>query len=257
MYSSFLLVLFISVCVISMAIGILMLQYNRKAAVNRIFFALIVAINIWSLGLAFGMIAPDITSCLFWRRFASFGWGTAYAITLHFILTVTGHDVSLRKWWSRSLLYLPAAICILAYGIPSGLNRNPYNLHQTQFGWVNIAENNFGDCFFYAYYIGYTALGLVMLLRWGKKSSDINVKMQSRSIFWSFLVTLTLASLTDVFFTEIPQIAPIIFLIPIVVIYRTIIKYGFFSSNLASKKMSFLPIVVIVILYVFLSCRYV
>jgi hypothetical protein len=90
MYSSFFLVLFISVCVISMAIGILVLQYNSKALVNKIFFALIVAVNIWSIGLAFGMIAPDIISCLSWRRFASFGWGTAYAIILHFILVVTG-----------------------------------------------------------------------------------------------------------------------------------------------------------------------
>lgn len=168
MYSSFFLVLFISVCVISMAIGILVLQYNSKALVNKIFFALIVAVNIWSIGLAFGMIAPDIISCLSWRRFASFGWGTAYAIILHFILVVTGHDASLKKWWSRSLLYLPAAICILAFGIPSGLNRNPYNLHLTQFGWINIAENNFWDYFFYVYYIGYTAFGLVTLLKWGK-----------------------------------------------------------------------------------------
>ncbi|NLF43067.1 MAG: diguanylate cyclase, partial [Bacteroidales bacterium] len=253
MYSSFLLVLFISVCVISMAIGILVLQYNRKAPVNKIFFTLIVAVNIWSLGLAFGMTAPDIISCLFWRRFASFGWGTAYAIILHFMLIVTGHEASLKKWWSRFLLYLPAAVCILAFGIPSGLNRNPYNLQHTQFGWVNIAQNNFWDYFFYVYYIGYIAFGLVMLLRWGKKSSDNNVKMQSRSIFWSFLVTLALASLTDVLLIDIPQIAPIIFLIPIVVIYRTTIKYGFFSSNPSGKKKSFLPIVAIVILYVFLS----
>lgn len=104
MYSSFLLVLFISACVISLAIGILVLQYNRKAPVNKTFFTLIVAINIWSIGLAFGMIAPDITSSLFWRRFASFGWGTAYAIILHFILIVTGHDASLKKWWTQFLL---------------------------------------------------------------------------------------------------------------------------------------------------------
>lgn len=219
-----------------MAIGILVLQYNRKAPVNKIFFALIVAVNAWSLGLAFGMNAPDIISCLFWRRFASFGWGTAYAIILHFILIVTDHEASLKKWWSRFLLYLPAAVCILAFGIPSGLNRNPYNLQHTQFGWVNIAQNNFWDYFFYVYYIGYITFGLVMLLRWGKKSSDNNVKMQSRYIFWSFLATLALASFTDVLLIDIPQIAPIIFLIPIVVIYRTIIKYGFFSSNPSVKK---------------------
>jgi hypothetical protein len=236
-----------------MAIGILVLQYNRRALVNNIFFALIVVVDIWSLGLAFGMTAPDMASSLFWRRFASFGWGTAYAVILHFILIITGHEAKLKTWWSRALLYLPAVICILAYGIPSGLNAKPFNLIQTQFGWVNIAVNNFWDYFFYAYYIGYTAFGLVTLLKWGKKSSDRNVKMQSRSIFWSFLFTLTLASFTDVLLIDIPQVAPIIFLIPIAVIYRTIIRYGFISSNPASKRKSFLPIVVIVILYVFLS----
>jgi diguanylate cyclase (GGDEF)-like protein len=253
MYPSIFFVLFISVCVIYMSIGILVLQYNYKAPVNNIFFIMILAINIWSLGLAFGIIAPDIESCLFWRRFASFGWGTAYAIILHFILIITGNDASIKKWWSRALLYLPAAICILAFGIPSGLNSNPYNLHLTQFGWVNIAENNFWDYFFYAYYIGYIAFGLTLLLRWGKKSSEHNVRIQAHSIFWSFLITLTIASFTDVFNIYTPQIAPIILLIPIVIIYHNIVKYGFISSNLASQKKSFLPIVVVVIFYVFLS----
>ncbi len=252
-YPIIFLILFISVCIVAMVIGIFVLLNNRKAPANRSFFALIVAINIWSAGLAVATIAPDIVTCETWRRVSSFGWGPAYAIILHFILNITGRDTLLKKRWFRLLLYLPAVVCIFAFAIPSGLNGTPYNLHRTEFGWVNVADNNFWDLFFYAYYVSYTVSGLALLVQWGKKSSDRNIKMQSRAVFLSFIVTLVLATITDVFISNIPQIAPIIFLLPIIVIYRTIMKYGLIVHDTNNKKNRFLSIVSIVILYVILS----
>jgi diguanylate cyclase (GGDEF)-like protein len=238
-----------------MIIGLLVFLNNRKAPANKVFFALTVVVTIWSIGLGFATVAPDVVTSEFWRRVSAFGWGTAFAIILHFILIITGHDLWLKKWWFQIFLYLPAIFSLFAFSIPSGLNPTPYHLHRTEFGWANVAENNCWDWLFYLYYFGYTVLGLALVWRWGRKATDRNIKMQSRAIFLSFLVTLVLGSITDVLISNIPQMAPIILLLPIVVIYRTIIKYGFIVSEptMTNRKNHFLLIVAIVILYVLLA----
>ena len=116
-----------------------------------------------------------------------------------------------------------------------------------------MAENNLWDWFFYVYYIGYTVTGLVLLLRWGIKSSDSKIKAQSQLLFLSFTITLFLASITDVMIKDIPQIAPIILLIPIVVIYQTITKYGFIISKPTEERSWFSSVILTVIIYVILT----
>ena len=249
-YPSFFLILFISVCIIYTVIGILVLLNNSKTQGSKSFFVLIVAVNIWSIGLGFATAAPDAVTSEFWRRISSVGWGTVFAIILHFTLIVTGNGTLIKKWWSRLLLYLPAAVCILAFAIPSSLNSTPYNLQQTQFGWINVPMNNFWDWFFYAYYIGYLVATLVLVMRWGKRTLSYNIKMQLYFTFISFSGTLLLASITDVFISDIPQMAPIILVIPIVITYRAIVKYGFTESKFTDKKSRFSFIIVIVIMYV-------
>lgn len=252
-YPLFFLILFISVCVIFTVIGILVLINNHKTSANKSFFALIVSINIWSIGLGLATIASDVVTAEFWRRISSFGWGTAYAMILHFILIITDNHTLLKKWWARLLFYLPAVLCILVFGFPTVLNRKPYNLQLTQFGWVNIAENNIWDWFFYVYYITYTVAALVLLLKWGRKSLDPKIKTQSRLVFLSFTAALFFASITDIFMNNIPQIAPIVLLIPAIVIYRATIKHGPVIYKPVEKRSRFLFIVVIVIIYVILT----
>src|SRR5690554_4632061 len=253
-------ILFFSVCIVSMVSGVLVLLNNPKAPGNRCFFAMIIAINFWSVGLAFANIAPDAATCNTWRHVSAVGWGTVYAITLHFFLIITGKKTLLKKWWFYIFLYLPAIICLLAFAIPSGLNPNPYNLQRTEFGWVNvnnIAEHNIWDWIFRAYYIGYAVTGLILVLQWGRKSSEHNIKMQSRIIFLSFAGALILASITDVllgnFFAKLPQMAPIILLIPIVAIYHAIEKYGFIVSGPMQNRTSYIRIIISVTLYVVLT----
>ncbi|HHX11173.1 MAG TPA: diguanylate cyclase, partial [Firmicutes bacterium] len=252
-YPSIFLIFFISSFVVSTVLGILVLINNHKALANKIFFVLVMSVNIWSVGLGFATAASDVATAELWRRISSFGWGSAYAIIFHFILIITGNDALLKKWWSRVLFYSPAALCILVFGLPTGLNRKPYNLYITQFGWSNMAENNLWDWFFYAYYIGYTLIGLVLLVRWGIKSSDSKIKGQSQFLFLSFSITFLLASITDIIIKDIPQIAPIILLIPIVVTYRAITKYGFIVSKPTEKKSRFSFVILIVVIYVILT----
>ena len=218
----------------------------------------------WSAGLGIANIAPDVETCELWRRVSAVGWGTAYAIILHFILIFTGYITLLKKRWLYIILYLPAVISVLAFAIPNGLNPNTYQLIQTDFGWVNvagIADYNIWDWIFLFYYVGYTVIGLVLILIWGIKSSDRNIKKQSRSLFLSFTAALVIASLTDMLlgniFARLPQIAPIILIIPIVTIYRIIRNYSFIISEPIGKMGSYTRIFLcnyICASYVFSDC---
>lgn len=250
-------ILFFTSCIISLVSGILVLQNNHRAPANLCFFAMIIAINFWSLGLALATSSTDVAACEFWRRFSAIGWGSAYAIILHFIMIITGVIKSRKKWWFYFLLYLPAAISILAFAIPSNINPKPYQLERTQLGWVNVAGNSIWDLIFYAYYIGYSITILILLLRWGKKSSEINIKKQSRIIFLSFVFTFIIASFTDVLLNSSsarwPQMAPIIMLIPIIAIYYTIKKYGFIVKKSVDERGSYLNLIITIIIYVVLT----
>ena len=66
--------LFFAVCTIVLVSGILTLQGNIKAPANRVFFALTVAITIWSSGMALAAGAPDTATCEIFRRIAAIGW---------------------------------------------------------------------------------------------------------------------------------------------------------------------------------------
>ncbi len=255
-YTTVFSILFFTTCIVSLVSGILVLQNNRKAPANLCFFGLVIAVNFWSLGLALATSATNVVTCEFWRRFSAIGWGSAYAIILHFVIIISGTGRPRKKWWFYLLLYLPAAISVFSFAIPSEINKNPYQLIRTEFGWVNVAGNSIWDWIFYVYYIGYTITSLLLLLRWNKKSSDITVKRQSRIIFLSFVFTFVIASFTDVLLNrgsaQLPQMAPIIMLIPIIAIYHSIKKYGFIVTKSVDKKGRYLNLIISIILYIVL-----
>lgn len=253
-YTSLFPVLFFAVCIISAVIAILVLQNNHKAHANRCFFAAIMSVVIWSAGLALATSADNAETCEIWRRVSALGWGAFYSIVLHFILIITGRIKRFNKWWFYFILYLPAAVTILSFAVPSGINPMPYQLHRTEFGWSNIAANNIWDFIFYLYYIGYSITVVVLVLRWGQKSSDKSIKTQSRIIFFSFVSALVLASITDVLLSslavKLPQMAPAIMLIPITAIYHTITKHGFIVSRPVKNSAKYLNIIICIILYI-------
>ncbi len=142
--------LFIAVGTVVLTSGIFTLQSNYKAPANRAFFLITAAIAIWSSGMALSTVATDAATGETFRRIASIGWGTVYAILLHFIIIITGKSSSVRKWWFYICLYLPAFFSIFAFAVPNGRNPFPYDLQQTAYGWINVAQNNIWDWIFYA-----------------------------------------------------------------------------------------------------------
>ncbi len=249
--------LFVTVCIIALASGIMVLQSKPNSTAARLFFALILAITLWAMGMAVANIASTRQSSEIWRSIAALGWGPIYAIFLHFLLVLTSTPSTKRAWWFYVLLYTPAMLTILAFALPLGINPRPYHLHQTEFGWVNKAEHTIWDILFYLYYGSYTLIGLLIIRRWQKRCKDPATKKQARMIFYTILGLLITATCTDVILSSLieslPQMAPILLLFPITIIYNTLRKDKDQRENPLQFSISYVYIIISVAFYVVLA----
>lgn len=229
-------IVFIVSAGICVMFGAYVLRLMRSAHANRAFFATTLVLAIWAVGLGFALTATSEQVSVLWRRIAAVGWGTFFSLLLNFVLALTGRTPLLKKWWTYVLLYFPAAISLLVFAAPTSLNPAPFVMVSTPMGWVNVAEYNTWDILYMVYYLSYTAVSLFLLWRWGIKSADKKVKSQSRIVLVSFIAALVLGTMTDMFANSllsfrIPQIAPVVMMIPVTAIYLTMYRYGLLSHK--------------------------
>lgn len=220
--------------------GVYILSINIDEKKNRVFFILCLALCIWSFAFSVANSAPDYGTALFWRRVAAFGWGSMYSILLHFIFILTEKKWIMKKVWACLLLYFPAAVVIFAFSLYGDLAAGQYNLINTSTGWINISVNNFWDWCFNIYYFGFTIAGVGMIWHWGRSSPDREKKKQAYLLTASFAIALLVGSMTDIIMNTylpvtIPQLAPVIILIPISTIFYAIKRYGFMVPDEISK----------------------
>lgn len=229
-------VLFYFSAIISIMLGSFSLYIDSKAKLNRIFFVLCISLSIWAIGFSMAIDAANLDSSIFWRRISTLGWGSVYGIMLHFCLVLTRKDRLLKKWWFYLLLYTPAVIIIYLYAFSNNMELHQYNLVRTSLGWTNISVNNGWDWVFNIYYLGYMLCALGIVWQWGRQSHSDYVKKQVKLIISSFLTALLIGTVTDIisssFYSNgIPQLAPIIILIPNIAIYYSIIRYGLMNPK--------------------------
>lgn len=210
--------------------GIYTLSINTKSMLNRLFFAACLSLSIWAFCFSIANSAQDYETALLWRRWASLGWGTVYSLLLHFYLILTERDKILQKKWLYVLLYLPAVVNVFAFGY-SDTARGQYNLDNTTMGWVNVSANGWGDLYFNLYYIIFTTTGLLLLWNFGNKSKDPIKKKQAYLFMFSYTMAMILGTATDVIVNTytsliVPQMAPVIILLPTTAIFYAIKRYG-------------------------------
>ena len=220
-------ILFFFACVASSLLGVYILYIDPKAITNRFFFAITISLSIWALGFSIAISAPDLETCLLWRRISAIGWGSLYSELLCFLIILTERRNILKKWWVCPLLFLPAIVTIYVFAISTGCAQVQYKLVDSPLGWMNIPINNVWDWVFYTYYIGYMMSGLGLLLFWKIKTPDLKNKKQANISMYSFIVALFIGTGTDILGNSylpfrIPQMAPIFILIPIIAIYYSI-----------------------------------
>lgn len=217
--------------VIYIFMGIYCITLNAKEHLNRVFLAFCFCISIWAFAFTIFNSAGSYEEALLWRRISSLGWGTAYSVTVHFVLVLTGADSILKKKRTYAAIYLPAALIVFIFGIYTRTSSRQYNLVQTTAGWGNIYPNNFWDMVFNFYYISFSLIAAVLLIRWYKKIKDKIKKRDVLYLLLSFGISLLLGTLTDsraslYLAFEVPSLAPVYILFPVLTINRIINKYG-------------------------------
>lgn len=229
-------IIFSMAAAIYIFIGIYAFYLAPRRSTNILFFAMALSLAIWSFGFSMSVAAESLSVVLFWRRFSAIGFGAFFTIMLHFFIVFTSHGVEKCRLRFYLLLYLPTIVVYLGFTYFPQLNPEQYNMIRTPLGWVNIAANNIWDIFFMAYYVIYFLTSLFLVWRWGRQSNNPSEKKSSRIIIISFLSTTIIGSTIDIFGNiifslHIPQLAPILIVIPALIIYYVIRRYGILNPR--------------------------
>ena len=164
------------------------------------------------------------------RRIASLGWGAFYSILLHFIIILTDRRRLLQKKRAYLLLYFPAAVTVFSFGLYGKIAVTQYHLFYTDTGWVNVSEWSGWDVWFILYYGIFSVACIGLVLSWGLLSKDRLIRKQSIMIgaalaFAILAGTLTEFVINSVYPVSTPQVAPVIALVPMMLMLFCIKRY--------------------------------
>ena len=235
---------------------------NSKASRNRMFFGLCISLCFWSLGFAIANSAPDLETCLLWRRVSALGWGTMYSLMLHFLLILTDNKYYKRHRKLYLLLHLPALICVYAFAVSKKIASTQYNLIKVHSGWINISVQSGWDTFFNIYYISYMLACLGIIWFWKHKATDQSIRKQANILLFSIAVAMLLGSLTDVILNAtvqgpLPQMAPVFTLLPIIAVYYSMKRYNLMGEAPKSEELFILGNETRFKLYLYLSLAFI
>ncbi len=227
-------------CAIYFFYGLIIIRYNTKSTINRLFFFCCLDMALWSFSFSIGNVASNYESALLWRRIASGGWGVLFSYFLHYILLLTENRL-LKKRFTYALIYVPAIINILLYGVYTKTAVRSYNLVFIDTGWINIAGNTALDWYYNIYYIGFSLIGIILLLHSGFTLKNERKRKQSILIGFSFIVAVIAGTMTEyiinrVFQMKVPQLAPVIILLPLSAMLYCIRTCGLMRDEAISKE---------------------
>ena len=227
-------------------LGIYAIISNIKTRTNRLFLCLALSMATWSFTYSIATSAPTAEASAFWRSISVFGGGVFYSFLLHFALMLTGVQNRLKnKRMIISLIYIPAVINIILFGPLGFLTEEVYQMVPSKFGWINMAPMNFERVWLISYYLIYTIVSIILLIRWQRKIEPRTIfKKQAThfliSVLISFFIGFGADILPDILGIEgFPKIATIFLTIPATLLFFSLKKFGFLFEK--SKPVILFP----------------
>ncbi|MGI6392017.1 MAG: EAL domain-containing protein [Candidatus Izemoplasmatales bacterium] len=230
-----------------MIFGAYMITSNKKSRINRLFLLVTSSMAIWSFSYAISNSAPTAESSAFWRCMSVFGWGFFHSLLLHFVLILTNTEKRLNKRIKLIILYLPVFINVILFAPLGILAEKQYEMVQSEFGWINVLPINIGQIWLNIYDIIYSVITIILLFRWWKKiEPHTPLKLLGTYFLLSVLLPFIAGSITDILpgvlpgvfgLTPIPQLAILFLILPTVLLFIILKKFGFLIER---EKIEFL-----------------
>lgn len=215
---------------IALIMGTLVISRNHREPVNRIFFALCLAIAYWSFTKYEHRIAGEYDEALFWIHI-SFVWALPSAMLLHFVLVYTGNERFLQKKWPFMLLYGPSVIIAVLTIVSDDYSGLP---KMRPWGWSIEPLHGRLTIFSYFYISLLTFSALLICLRFFLKQDDPRKRIQSGLTLAGISVYAIAPALSYILLPllkiRIPDISSVTFAVGV----GGIIGYGIWKYDLLS-----------------------
>ncbi|MGI6071567.1 MAG: EAL domain-containing protein [Lachnospiraceae bacterium] len=227
-----------------MIFGAYTIASNAKSKANRLFLLVTSSMAIWSFTYSISNSAPTAEACVFWRCMSVFGWGVFYNLLLHFTLILTDNRIKLNKPGATIIFYLPAVINAALFAPFGFLAKKQYEMVQSDFGWRNALPANIGQIWINVYYIIYSVVAVILIIRWWKKLEPRTpLKRLATYFLLSIMLPFLAGSVTDVLpgilgFEQMPKLAIVFLILPTIFLFLILRKSGILFEK---DKIGFLP----------------
>jgi PAS domain S-box-containing protein len=183
--------------------GLVILR-NPRSALNWFAAGFLVCFALWSFEDVFHSLYPLVTESQA-RVFGNVGGIGGYCFAsfyLLFALALTGHQRALRSWLTYvPLVGLPAIFIITQW---TGLGAVDYR--PGPFGWAITWTPTLFSIAYYAYYLTFMVLSLWLIARFGRRATQARQQTQAAVVFVTTLITLVLATTSDVILPLFSQV---------------------------------------------------
>jgi diguanylate cyclase (GGDEF)-like protein len=225
-------ILFFFTFAIYLMAGVYTLLLNARGRINHVFFLLCLSLAIWAVSFAFANGADSLAEATRWRRFAAVGFGLMHSLLLYFVIHLTERTDLLRRRWITPAIFAPALVNLFAFALHGGPDSPVYRyqLIRAEGGWINLSNNGW-DLFFNIYFLLFALISGFLLFQWGSGTEQPHKRRIVRALLVAFAVAIVLGGLTDVVLNvhtgiRVPPLAPILTLLPLLVLFATMMRYG-------------------------------
>jgi len=231
---------FFAFLVYSSLLGFLLWK-DSKSLLNRICGAILACFVVWSFAYIFvyNLDASKDTVMLF-DNISSIGWISFASFFLWFSLVLTEKNEILKI----KIIYPAIFILLLFFIYKQWTGFLTADYIKKSWGWENVWSDSIWVYLFFIYSLLFLAIGIYLILNFGRKVKEPIKKKQAKIIFITSIIPVSFSALTDIIFpklgipTMIPPLGNVTALIWVSGIVYAIIKYKFMVFTPASAAAS-------------------
>ena len=179
---------------------IVILIKDPKSWLNRSCAAFFACLALWSFTYIF-IYNPNISkdTAILFDNIGSIGWASFASFFLWFSLIFTEK----KKILKTIIIYPLIFILPLLFIYKQWTSFLTTDYIKRPWGWEIAWSDSIWGYFYYLYYLSFVAIGLYLILNFGRKTKEPTKKKQAGIIFVATLISLILGTLTDVILPEL------------------------------------------------------